>query len=194
MSNRIQKSLLALCGLLSLPLAAASALELQAILDKTTIASPSRVEFREVRHNRLLKDDLVFSGYLEYLQNGSLRKVIETPFREAYLVNGDSIEIERDGEKQILSLKKSRSLQTMLGGIEAILAGETEQIKKVFSSELSGAEDDWSLLLRPRSKRIARQLHSLTVLGNAESITSIRFDLQDGEWHEMEIQASNPSP
>ena len=194
MGRKFDKFVLLLCGALCLSPASGHALELQAVLDQTAISAPSRVEFREVRHNKLLKDDLVIAGYLEYLQNGTLRKVVEVPFSEAYLINGDTIEIERDGELQTLSLKKSRSLQTMLGGIEAILAGETEQIQKVFHSELSGAEDNWSLQLRPRSKRIAKQLKALTVMGNAESITSIRFDLKDGEWHQMEMQTSNPSP
>lgn len=173
---------------------AGHALELQAVLDQTTISAPSRVEFREVRHNKLFKEDLVINGYLEYLQNGSMRKVIEQPFREAYLIDGDTIEIDRDGAVEILSLKKSRSMRTMLGGIEAILAGEAEEIEKVFHSELDGAEDGWSLQLTPRSKRIAKQLRRLTVTGNSESIMSIRFDLKDGEWHEMEIGANTPAP
>lgn len=181
------------CVFALLPIAS-HALELQVVLDRTTISAPSRVAFREVRHNRLLKDDLVISGYLEYLQDGSMRKVIEEPFREAYRVDGETIEIDRNGTLETLSLKKSRSLQTMLGGIGAILAGESEKIEKTFHSELTGAEDDWTLQLRPRSRRIAKQLQVLTVTGDAESILSIRFDLKDGEWHEMEIQADHPAP
>lgn len=192
MGRKTKKVILMLCGALLLSPASGNALALQSILDRTAITAPSRVEFREVRHNKLLKDDLVISGYLEYLQNGSLRKVIEAPFSEAYLIDGDTIEIERDGELQTLSLKKSRSLQTMLGGVEAILAGEAEQIEKVFHSELSGAEDGWLLQLRPRSSRIARQLKALTVTGDANAITTIRFDLKDGEWHEMEIRPAIP--
>lgn len=176
-----------------LPLAG-YALELQTVLDRTMITAPSRVEFREVRHNKLLKSELVISGYLEYLQGGSMRKVIEDPFHEAYLIDGDTIEIDRDGTVETLSLKKSRSLKTMLGGIGAILAGETEQIEKVFHSEINGADDNWTLELRPRSRRIGKQLHLLTVTGNAESILSIRFDLKGGEWHEMEIQANDRAP
>lgn len=194
MGLKTYKLILALGCALCLSPVSALALELQAVLDQTSIAAPSRVGFREVRHNKMLKDDLVISGYLEYLENGTLRKVIEDPFQEAYLVGSDTIEIERDGAVETLSLKKSRSLRTMLGGIEAILAGDAEQISKVFHSELSGTEDGWLLQLRPRSKRIARQLQILTVTGNTDSIMSIRFDLKDGEWHEMEIEAKNPSP
>lgn len=189
---KLQVALLVALG--SVVPTAGHALELQAVLDQTTISAPSRVEFREVRHNKLLKEDLVINGYLEYLPNGAMRKVIEEPFREAYLIDGDTIEIDRDGAVETLSLKKSRSMRTMLGGIEAILAGEAEEIEKVFHSELRGAESGWSLQLTPRSKRIARQLHRLTVTGNSESIMSIRFDLKDGEWHEMEIGANTPAP
>lgn len=169
----------------------AQSLDLQTVLDRTTIAPPSRVAFREVRHNQMLKDDLVITGYLEYLQEGLLRKVIESPFEEAYLVKKDRIEIDRQGETKTLSLRKSRSLKTMLGGIEAILAGRAEQLGNVFSYELVGAAEDWSLQLRPRSKRIARQLTSLTVTGDAAAITTIRFELAGGEWHAMELLKSD---
>jgi hypothetical protein len=150
------------------------------------------VEFREIRHNQMLKRDLVITGYLEYLKVGSLRKVIEAPFVEAYLIQSDRIVIERQGVTKTLSLRRSRTLKTMLGGIEAILAGHADQLESVFRYELSGAESDWSLLLYPRSRRIAKQLTSLTVTGDTEAVTGIRFDLQDGEWHSMEIQRPDP--
>ena len=166
----------------------AQTLDLQSVLDKTMITPPSSVNFREVRHNRMLKDELVITGYLEYLQEGSLRKVIETPFEEAYLIRPDSIEIDREGVTKTLSLRKSRTLRTMLGGVEAILAGQTEQLKSVFEYELSGVANDWSLQLRPRSRRIAKQLVGLTVSGDDESVTVILFELKDGEWHRLEIE------
>jgi len=167
--------------------AMSESLSIEAVLDRTTITPPSRVSFREVRHNQMLKDNLVMTGYLEYLEAGSLRKVVETPFEEAYLIRSDRIEINRQGVTKILPLRKSRKFRTMLGGIEAILAGETEQLASVFDYELSGVEEDWSLQLLPRSKRMARQVTSLTVTGDLESVTAIRFDLKDGEWHNMEI-------
>ena len=172
--------------LLSAPTVAED-LSIETVLDRTMITPPSRVGFREVRHNQMLKDNLVMTGYLEYLEAGSLRKVVETPFEEAYLIRSDRIEIDRQGVTKTLSLRKSRSLRTMLGGIEAILAGETEQLAEAFHYELSGREDDWSLQLLPRSKRMAKQVASLTVTGDLSAVTAIRFDLNDGEWHNMEI-------
>ena len=76
----------------------------------------------------------------------------------------------------------------MLGGIEAILAGQTEQLEKLFRYELTGEDDAWSLQLTPKSRRAAKQLQSLTVTGDMEAVTSIRIDLAGGEQHLMEIR------
>lgn len=167
------------------------ALELQEVLDNTMIAPPARVGFREARYNEMFMDSLVLTGHLEYLGDGHLRKVIETPFQETFLVKADRIEIQREGEVKLLSVYKSRSLRIMLEGIEAILAGQTERVEKIFSYELSGTDSDWSLRLTPRSRRVAKKLLGLTVTGNDESVLTIRVDLSGGEWHQMEINRAS---
>lgn len=182
------KRLLLIASMLLAQSGNAAALELQAILQKTMVTPPARVDFREERYNEMFAESLVLTGFLEYLEDGQLRKVVETPFAEAFLVRSDRIEIERQGETRVLPINKSRSLKTMLGGIEAILAGQTDRLEKVFRYELSGAESDWLLQLTPRSRRIARQLKGLTVKGDDVAVTSIRFELGGGEWHLMEIQ------
>jgi hypothetical protein len=171
-----------------LPLGSAAALELDAVLERVMVTPPARVVFREQRHNELFAESFELTGYLEYLEGGQLRKVIETPFQESFLVREDRVEIERRGETEVLPINRSRALKAMLGGIEAILAGETERVEKVFRYELTGDEAGWALRLTPRSRRVAKQLEGLTVQGDGESVKSIRFELQGGEWHLLEIQ------
>ncbi len=179
--------MLALLGFLFIAPANVWAFDLESVLEGTKITPPARVRFREERHNPLLKEALILSGYLEYLEQGQLRKVVESPFQETLLISGDKIEIVRDAETQTLSAKHSRSLRTMLAGIEAILAGREEQLLAAFSADLTGTADAWNLSLAPRSKRISKQLIGLKVSGNAEAVTSIRIDLSGQEWHRMEI-------
>lgn len=180
--------LLSIASLILLLPGSAAALELQSILERTMVSPPASVEFREERFNRMFAESMWLTGYLEYLEDGQLRKVVQTPFEESFYVRSDRIEIERNGEVEVLPIRQSRSLKTMLGGIEAILAGDTERLEKAFRYELSGTETDWSLQLTPRSRRVARQLKGLTVKGDQDDVTSIRFELQGGEWHMMEIQ------
>jgi len=169
-------------------------LDLDTVLENTAVTPPSSVEFREVRHNPLFKEPMIITGYLEYIEAGRLRKVVETPFEEAFLIDKDHIEVERNGKIRKLSLHKSKFLKTMLGGIEAILAGQSEHLASVFSYELSGTSSSWSLRLKPLSQSASRHLKSLLVKGNENSVTSIRFDLREGEWHLMEIISADSKP
>jgi hypothetical protein len=185
---------LACAGMLFLITDSSWSLELQTVLDNTAITPPARVGFREERHNQLLKEPMVLSGYLEYPEAGWLRKVVETPFQEAFLVGPGQIEVERNGKIHKVALNKSKTLRTMLAGIEAILAGESEKLESVFRYELSGTEESWSLQLTPISRKIARHLTGLQVAGDDKAVSSIRFELKGGEWHLMQILKSEVEP
>ena len=178
---------LLLAGLLVAMPTSAWSLELQTVLENTRITPPDRVAFREERHNQLLKEPLLLTGFLEYLGAGRLRKVVESPFQESFLIEADRIEVERDGKTRKLSISKSKSMRAMLGGIEAVLAGQSDKLESVFAYELSGTDRSWSLQLEPHSRKIAKQLSGLLIKGDDKSVLSIRFDLQGGEWHQMDI-------
>lgn len=167
--------------------AEAHTLELQALLEKTTVTPPARVAFLEERHNQLLREPMKLGGHLEYLGPGVLRKVVETPFEETYLIESGRIIIERDGKTRRLSLKKGRALRTLLDAIEAILAGDAEKISSVFSFDIQGTAAAWSVLLTPISPKIGKHISDLEVSASDRAVESIRINLRDGEWHLMTI-------
>ena len=163
------------------------ALDLQEVLRATAVEPPARVRFREERHNPLLENPLILTGYLEYLGPAQMRKVIETPFQEAFLIDATHIEVEREGQVQRMPLRQARSLQSMLAGIEAVLAGNQGRIEKDFRYELDGEKEAWSMRLEPLSRRAARNLSSILVRGDASTVQNIRFNLSDGEWQLIEL-------
>ena len=167
----------------------ARALELQEVLRATAVEPPARVRFREERHNPLLENPLILTGYLEYLGPAQMRKVIETPFEEAFLIDAAHIEVEREGKVQRIPLRQARSLQSMLVGIEAVLAGNESRIEKDFRYELGGEKQAWSMRLEPLSRRVARNLASILVQGNASNVQNIRINLSNGEWQLIELLA-----
>jgi hypothetical protein len=181
-------------GLLVLTSNCAWSLELRTVLENTAVTPPARVGFREERHNPLLREPIMLTGYLEYIKAGQLRKVIETPFNEAFLVTEDYIEIERDGKTQRLSMNKSKAIRAMLGGIEAVLAGQTDRLASLFRYELSGTSGSWSLRLEPISQRVSAHLTAMLVKGDKNSATSIRLELKNGEWSLMEILVTDSVP
>jgi len=192
--QQLPRAIGVLAALLLLAMTPAWSLELQAVLEKTIVTPPDRVEFREQRHNPMLKEPLVLTGTLEYLRAGVLRKSVATPFEESFLIESDHVVIERDGDVRRLPLKKSRSLRTILGTIEAILSGQAHKIESQFTYQIGGTQSAWSVMLTPVSRGMRRQLISLQVNGNDQSVTSIRIDLKGGEWHVMEIFRENVQP
>lgn len=179
-------------GLILLSPVYAWSLELETVFENTAVVPPARVGFREQRHNPMLKEPIVLTGYLEYLKPGHLLKVIETPYEETFLIADDHIEITQDGKSRRLPLSKSKPIQAMLGGIEAILAGQANRLGSMFRYELTGTECAWSLRLEPKSGRIAAHLTAMIVKGDENAVTSMRIELEEGEWSLMEILSTDP--
>jgi len=170
------------------------ALDLQEVLRATAVEPPARVRFREERHNALLENPLILTGYLEYLGPGQMSKVIETPFQETLLIDSTHIEVEREGQVQRIPLRRARSLQSMLAGIEAVLAGNESRIEKDFRYELGGEKKAWSMRLEPLSRRVARNLGSIFVQGDASTVQNIRINLNNGEWQLIELLKDGGEP
>lgn len=166
------------------------ALELQAVLNNTAVNPPAKVQFREQRHNPMLKEPLLLSGYLEYIKPGHLGKVVETPFKEAFILEDGKIEIQQKGKTRRLSVNKSKPLKAMLDGIEAVLAGDSEKLASSFEYQLDGSQHEWKLYLIPKSKKVAKHLSAMTVTGTDVSTTSIRIDQSEDEWSQMDIVAA----
>ena len=200
-NHRLTSSIIDAAKLISIPLVMALmvtlpsptwALDLETVFENTAVVAPARVAFREERHNPLLKEPIVLTGQLEYLSPGKLRKVIETPYEEAFLISGNHIEITRDGETRRLSIGKSKPIRAMLSGIEAILAGQVETLDSLFDYELSGTACDWSIQLKPKSRRVSKHLTAMLVKGGQNALTSMRIDRKEGEWSLMEILNNEP--
>jgi hypothetical protein len=172
----------------------AFALELGDVMDQVRVEPPGRVAFREERFNPLLQDPLVLTGFLEYPERGHLVKLVETPFHESMQVDGDEVEISRDGKKRRLSLKNRKPMLIMLQSIESILSGQADALAEHFETELTGCVDDWQLQLTPRSKRLARHLQGMTVKGDGTSVGSILFQMDNGDWQRLEILPPAPEP
>jgi hypothetical protein len=172
----------------------AQALDLRTVMENTAVAPPAQVGFQEERHNPIFEEPMLLTGRLEYLASGTLRKVIETPFEEDILIEADHVIVARDGETRKLALNRSRALKTILGAIEAILSGNSDELEAVFHCELSGTDDAWALQMTPISRSVARRITRLEVRGDDQSVTSIRINLQDDEWHLMSITRNSLEP
>lgn len=172
----------------------ASSTELSAILKLSRVSPPARVAFREERHNPMFESPLLLEGYLEYLGPGMLGKVIESPFQEAFSIEGGEISMIRDGEARRLPVRRSKALETMLSAFEALLSGDAGRLETVFDCQISGDASEWTIDLQPKSRRVSKHLSSLRLSGDDAGVNEILINLSDGEWHVMNILHEVPVP
>lgn len=170
-------------------------MDLQSVLANVAVQPPATIAFEEQRHNAMLKEPLQLTGNLEYLAPGQLRKTIETPFMESVLIDGPMLELTRDGRTRRLSLKSNRMMQVMLGGIAALLAGDTASLERDFGITLEGMEQDWTLRLVPLQPRLASHLQHLEIGGDERNVNSILIRFSDEDWQLMQLlhQPADPA-
>jgi hypothetical protein len=162
-------------------------LDLETLLEASAISPPGAVRFREERHSPLFREPLVLTGSFEYLEPGVLRKAVDAPFKENYLVNAGVITIESGNETRILPARQTQLIEAFLSGIEALLSGDPTGLERNYDHCLKGALTDWTLELQPKSRRLAKHLQGLQVRGGSGVIREFRVDLGEGEWQLVEI-------
>ena len=128
--------------------------------------APATVEFTEVRFSKLLREPLIVSGELGYSGPNSLDRRVTTPYREHTSIRGESVKVEREGERpRSFALKHAPELRGLLTGFSAMLAGDADMLRRAFTVEANGRGDAWALRLRPKAAQAPRRLLSIEIIG-----------------------------
>ncbi len=156
-------------ALAAAPAAAAESRDLDALLAALARDSPQSIPFAEFHASRLLKQELIVSGTLEYVGAGKLARVVTAPYQERTDINGDEVRIERAGRPaRRFSLARAPELGGLLVGISALLSGDRAALKREFAIVYSAAGDGWQLELTPRQAAAGSVASTLRVRGSAD--------------------------
>lgn len=158
--------------------AAPDAAELVARLERE---APSSIAFVEVRFSSLLVEPLVVSGELDYESSTTLRRRVETPYRETTTISGETVRVERDGDSRTFALRRAPELRGLLTGMVGLLGGNTASLSENFAIATAGDDDAWRLELAPADDRVRQRLRAITVTGiGDEPRCFVLRDTQDG--------------
>jgi hypothetical protein len=135
-----------------------------------------------VRFSHLLREPLIVSGELGYLGPRSLDRRVTTPYRETTAIRGDSVQIDREGERaRSFALKHAPELQGFLDAFTALLAGDSAALKQTFEVVAFGEENDWALRLTPLEQGTRRRLRAIAIRGSgAEPQCFATLNAEDG--------------
>lgn len=152
-----------------------------ALIARLARPAPATISFTEVRFSKLLKAPLIVSGDLGYSGPESLDRRVTTPYREHTAIRGESVKVEREGEKpRSFALKHAPELRGLLSGFSAMLLGDAAALRKAFNVELSGDDDAWALKLTPPDSKRSRRLRQIEVTGRQSEPRCFTMALADG--------------
>jgi len=164
-----------------LPVTAIAAPDTAELIARLEREAPSSIAFVEVRFSPLLVEPLVVGGELDYESRTTLRRRVETPYRETTTISGESVRVERDGESRTFSLRRAPELRGLLTGMAGLLGGDTEFLNEHFVITASGDDATWQLNLGPTDERVRQRLLAITVAGTAtEPKCFVIHDTQGG--------------
>jgi hypothetical protein len=171
MSNKAPRAVATATASFAALLAAAAshaAPDSEALIARLKRTPPASIAFVEVRFSALLVEPLVVSGTLVYEGESSLTRRVETPYREESAIRGETVRVERDGEKpRTFALRRAPELRGLLTGMIGLLAGDASFIGEHFTVTTTGDDERWRLDLTPTDDRLEQRLRDILVAGTA---------------------------
>ena len=144
----------------------ASERDADALIASLAKPAPATVEFTEVRFSSLVREPLVVSGELGYSGPNNLDRRVTTPYRENTSIRGESVKVEREGEKpRSFALKHAPELRGLLTGFSALLAGDAAALRQAFTVKATGDDAAWTLELIPPDTKLGRRLREIQITG-----------------------------
>ena len=149
------------------------------ILQALARPAPMRTDFVEVRVSPLLKSPLRLSGEYRRPREDTLVREVRAPYRETTtLVSSKTgpgeARIARDGKPpRTFSLSRVPELASLQTGFGALLAGDREQVERVYRLQAQGDRARWTLTLAPKDKALAARLRDIVLYGQGAELRCI---------------------
>ena len=151
-----------------------------------------QARFVERKYISMLDKPLESSGEMSYTAPDRMEMRTLKPKKEALLLDGDRLTLERDGRQRTVSLQSYPEVSAFVEGIRGTLAGNRQALEKVYQVHLLGNAGRWQLMLVPRDPAMSRIISRIRIVGSQADVTQVAYDHADGDRSEMQITPVRP--
>ncbi len=174
--------------LLPSPAWATPAWDIPALMALLAQHPAGRARFVETKQLALLDAPVRSSGTLSYEPPDRLEKHTLQPQAERLRVEGERVIVEQGERRRELRLQQYPEVRAMVEAIRGTLIGNQALLNAHYALRLTGAEQDWRLILTPRDERLARWVTQIVVNGQRGAVSSIETIQADGDRSLMTVQ------
>ena len=146
------------------------------------------VERREVRE---LDRTLVSSGRLRFEAPDTFVRETLEPRLERMAVAGNRVTLTQGGRSRTMQLDASPEASVIVEAIRGTLTGNRAALERLFTTDVSGTPERWTLALVPREPSLRGQVARVRVRGTQGEVAEVEVLLADGDRSVMTIERTS---
>lgn len=162
---------------------------MQTLMQQFATVKTLSVQYHEEKNLSLLRMPLVSEGVLEYRRPDYLKKAMLNPEQESFTADKEIIILTKNGgiTRQI-AMSDYPPLTAFVTAYLALLSGDQQALIQHYHYHLSGEENNWSLVLKPREETIRQYVQEIIIGGVKNRIRSINNIDSEGDSALMTLQ------
>ena len=140
------------------------------------------VRFKEEKIDAYLEIPIYLTGRVSFSPPDYLKKIIETPSRQWFELNGDTVTISIGGkELRVFSAQEHPEIIAFFESFRSVLTGDIVSLKKFYTIKFSGDINKWELELKPHNKKLSYRLNSMIFSGHQSQLLQVTTLMQNGD-------------
>jgi outer membrane lipoprotein-sorting protein len=147
-----------------------------------------RASFIETKYIAMLNRPVESSGELLFTAPGRLEKRTFKPKPESVLIENGTLTVERGKRRNVLRLQDYPELVAFTESIRGTLAGDTAALKRIYTLDLEGSQEGWTLNLRPIEAKMQELVQRIRIGGSHAEVKSIEIEQTDKDRSVMVIE------
>ncbi len=159
---------MALSAMLMLP-AQAAEWNIDQLMHSLAQTKSGHASFVEEKFITMLEKPVESSGRLRFIAPDTLEMHTLKPKTEVMFVQGDTLTMDHQG----IQLQDHPELLAFIDSIRGTLTGNRQMLEQFFSLSLEGSENNWTLTMLPKQKKVADLIQHILVNGSDNTVTSI---------------------
>ena len=150
--------------------------------------------FVETRHSGFLTEQLKLTGVFIFSAPQTFIKETVEPFPETVQVDSNGVRIDQErstlesqSRTQFIAADAHPLVKGLVDSAEATMSGKKELLEARYELNLTGTEDDWSVVLIPKEQVLREKIASIKFLGRGDLIQRAEIKEADGDWSVIQL-------
>ena len=150
--------------------------------------------FVEIRHSTFLTQQLELNGIFVFKAPQTFIKETFEPYPERVQVDRHGVRIDQEKSEQesqsrtqFIAANAHPLVKGLVDSAQATMSGDRKLLEDRYELNLSGTEQDWSVILVPKEQVLREKVESIMFLGSGDLIQRAEIKEADGDWSVIDL-------